>query len=146
MRSKVRALDTSGLLALFDRKDSYHAACIQVFAADSGSAIIPAAILAEIGWFLKDRRRFPALSLHTFLADLAARAYAVEWAEGDSVRIADLVDRYDDLPLGVADAAVIACAERHGGNVLTTDRHFSLVMERDPTIRITVLPTPWGEA
>ena len=139
-------LDTSGLLALFDRKDSHHAACVQVYTADSGPAIVPAAILAEIGWFLEDRRRFPPQLLHTFLGDLADGAYAVEWIDEDSVRIAALVERYDDLPLGVADAAVIACAERHGGNVLTTDRHFSQVVGRDPTIHITVLPTVAGEA
>jgi hypothetical protein len=40
---------------------------------------------------------------------------------------------------------VIACAERHGGNVLTTDRHFFEVVERDPTIHITALPTLRGD-
>jgi predicted nucleic acid-binding protein len=142
----VITLDTSGLLALFDRKDPYHAACVQVYAADAGAAIIPAVILAEIGWFLEDHRRFRRRHLHTFLADLNAGAYGVEWTGEELPRIASLVERYDDLPLGVADAAVIACAERHGGNVLTTDGHFSQVVERDPTIHITVLPTPSGEA
>jgi uncharacterized protein len=136
----VITLDTSGLLALFDRKDSRHADCVRVYRADSGPAIIPAAILAEVGWFLEDRRRFPPQPLHTFLADLAAGAYGVEWADEDLIRIAALVVRYDDLPLGIADAAVIACAERNGGNILTTDRHFSEVVGRDPTIHITVLP------
>jgi len=31
------------------------------------------------------------------------------------------VDEYVDLPLGFPDAAVIACAERSGGRVLTLD-------------------------
>jgi uncharacterized protein len=137
----VITLDTSGLLALFDRNDSNHVACVQVFSADSGPAIVPAAILAEIGWFLEDRRRFPPQLLNIFLTDLVDGAYAVEWAHGDVVRIAALVERYGDLPLGIADAAVIACAERYGGNVLTTDRHFSQVVGHDPTARITVLPT-----
>jgi hypothetical protein len=49
-----------------------------------------------------------------------------------------LIRRYDDLPLGLADAAVIACAERNGGKVLTLDlRHFGVVA-REGTI--TILP------
>jgi predicted nucleic acid-binding protein len=40
------------------------------------------------------------------------------------------------MPLGFADAAVIACAERRGGKVLTYDqRHFSVVA-REGTIQI----------
>jgi predicted nucleic acid-binding protein len=141
----VITLDTSGLLALFDRKDPYHAACVEAYTTDGGPAIIPAAILAEIGWFLEDRRRFAPQLLRTFLADLSEGAYAVEWSNDDVGRIAYLVERYDDLPLGVADAAVVACAERRGGRVLTTDGHFSQVVERDPTVRIAVFPALRGE-
>lgn len=139
-------LDTSGLLALFDRKDPYHAACVEVYTTDAGPAIIPAAILAEVGWFLEDRRRFAPQLLRTFLADLSDGAYAVEWSSDDVRRIAHLVERYNDLPLGVADAAVVACAERRGGRMMTTDAHFSQVVERDPTVRIEVLPTRRGES
>jgi uncharacterized protein len=138
-------LDTSGLLALFNRQDPYHQACVEVYRSDRGPAIIPAAILAEIGWFLEDRRRFSPQQLHTFLVDVVEGAYVVEWNDGDTRRIAHLVDRYADLPLGVADAAVIACAERRGGGVLTTDAHFSEVVARDPTIHIVVLPVSGNE-
>src|SRR6476659_7250788 len=37
-------------------------------------------------------------------------------------RITTLMSRYSALPLGFADAAVVACAERNGGTVLTFDR------------------------
>lgn len=133
-------LDTSGLLALFDRKDPFHAACLATFRADSGPAIISAAILSEVGWFLADRRRFSSVLEVSFLGDLVAGAYEVDWNTADLERIAILVDRYNDLPLGIADASVIARAERHGGLLLSTDRHFASVIERDPTVRIRVLP------
>jgi len=46
---------------------------------------------------------------------------------------------YADLPLGFADATVIACAERSGRKVLTLDRrHFGVVAREDT---IEVLPT-----
>jgi predicted nucleic acid-binding protein len=41
-----------------------------------------------------------------------------------------LLGRYADLRLGFADAAVVACAERNGGTVLTFDlRDFSVIGE-----------------
>ena len=38
-----------------------------------------------------------------------------------------LVSRYADLPLGYADAAMIACAERRGRRVLTLGAHLDVV-------------------
>lgn len=47
----------------------------------------------------------------------------------DMSRIAELVDRYDDLPLGTTDASVIALAERLGVDEIATldHRHFRVV-------------------
>ena len=51
---------------------------------------------------------------------------------------AAVVQRYEDLPLGFADASVICCAERNGGRVLTLDlRHFGVVAAEG---RISLLP------
>jgi predicted nucleic acid-binding protein len=53
-------------------------------------------------------------------------------------RIRDLVARHADLPLGLVDAAVIACSERHGRRVLTLDqRDFGIVARESP---LTILP------
>jgi predicted nucleic acid-binding protein len=46
------------------------------------------------------------------------------------------VIRYADLPLGFADAAVIACAERAKAEVLTFDRRDFEVVRREGTFRI----------
>jgi uncharacterized protein len=47
----------------------------------------------------------------------------------DVIRIAELVARYHDLPLGTIDASVVAAAERLTvEEIATTDRrHFSIV-------------------
>lgn len=54
---------------------------------------------------------------------------AVELAAEDYVRIAELVRKYADFPLGTVDASVVAVAERLGlAEVATLDRrHFSAV-------------------
>lgn len=65
-----------------------------------------------------------------FLGDLAAGNLIAEpVAAADWLRIAELVARYRDLPLGTTDASVIAAAERLAvAEVATFDRrHFTVV-------------------
>lgn len=60
-----------------------------------------------------------------FLGDLAAGELSVEpVAAGDWLRVAELVARYRDMPLGTVDASVVATAERLGvTEIATLDRH-----------------------
>jgi predicted nucleic acid-binding protein len=62
------------------------------------------------------------------LDQLEVEAPAVE----DWPRIAELVERYADSPLGGTDACVIALAERIGSEVVVTldRRHFAAVQPR----------------
>jgi predicted nucleic acid-binding protein len=48
------------------------------------------------------------------------------------------MERYGDLPLGFADAAVVACAERNGGRILTFDRRDFDVVAAD--VGLTIVP------
>ena len=50
----------------------------------------------------------------------------------------ELIARFRDLRLGYADAAVVACAERNGGRVLTFDRRDFDVIARE--VPITLVP------
>lgn len=68
-----------------------------------------------------------------FLGDLADGAFTVEpVAAGDWLRIAELVARYRNLPLGTVNASVVATAERLGINEIATvdHRHFTVVRPR----------------
>jgi predicted nucleic acid-binding protein len=65
-----------------------------------------------------------------FLGDLACGNFALEPLHAaDLLRMAELVARYHDLPLGSVDASVIAAAERRGITALATldHRHFGVV-------------------
>lgn len=132
------ALDTSGLIALLDERDPGNAAATASFEADPGPYLVPAATLGEIGYFAG--RLLGSVALDTFLADLEEGALTLDCGDEDLRRVRDLARRYDDLPLGLVDAAVIACAERNGGRVLTLDlRHFGVVA-REGTI--SIVPDP----
>jgi hypothetical protein len=65
-----------------------------------------------------------------FLGDLANGNFLTEPVlPGDWIRIAELVARYRDLPLGTVDASVVALSERLAiRSVATLDRrHFTVV-------------------
>lgn len=90
--------------------------------------IVPTLVITEVVYLLATRLGVePEVR---FLGDLADGAFAVEpVAAGDWLRIAELVARYRNLPLGTVDACVVATAERLGiDEVATVDRrHFSVV-------------------
>lgn len=90
--------------------------------------IIPTLVITEVVYLLATR--LGAEAEIRFLGDLASGAFAVESvAVPDWLRIAELVAKYRNLPLGTVDASVIAAAERLGiREVATVDRrHFSVV-------------------
>jgi len=124
------------LLALANRRDPDHHRTTAALVADAGPYLVPAGILGEITYVLEQRLGLQVLDL--FLDDLLTGAYALDCGASDFPRIKELVRQYSDLLLGFADAAVVACAERNGGRVLTLDlRDFGVVARAG---KLTVLP------
>ena len=136
MGPKLITLDTSALYALVNRRDPDHESVREAFEQDGGPYLVPAGILAEIAYLLEQRLGNDVLD--AFLGDLENGALTFEAGEEDLARVRELIARYADLPLGFADAAVIACAERSGGRVLTLDSRDFGTVAREGTI--TLLP------
>ena len=135
------ALDTSAIYAIINRGDPDHDPMLHARNAERGPYIVPAGILAEVTYLVETTLPLPALE--GLLTDLETGAYALDCGEHDFARIKELVRRYADLPLGFADAAVVACAERHAGRVLTLDRRdFDVVARGEGTITIPSSPVP----
>jgi predicted nucleic acid-binding protein len=131
-------LDTSGIFALLNRRDKDHERVKTALFADRGPYLVPAGILAEVAYMVEER--LGPRALVSFVLDLESGGLALECGEEDLPRVRGLVERYADMPLGFADASVIACAERNGGRVMTLDlRHFGVVAAEG---RITPLPEP----
>jgi predicted nucleic acid-binding protein len=112
-------LDTSGVLALLDADDRDHERCVGVLPACGPPFVIPAGILGELGYLIEAKLGPPAL--RDFVGELDRRAFALDCGEDDFGAIGALLQRYADLRLGLADASVVACAERRGAPVLTLD-------------------------
>jgi uncharacterized protein len=109
---------------------------LDVLTQDRGPHIVPAGILAETADLVETR--YGVQVMDSLLGDLEAGVFTLDCGERDIGRIRGLANRYAGLPLGFADAAVVACAERNGGQVLTLDRRDLGVVAREGTI--TVLP------
>ena len=120
-------VDTSGVVALYDASAREHPgalACIR----DAAMRLIPAAILAEIDTMLGVR--LAPQAARDFLTALESGFFMVEsFTREDAAYCGALIDRYQSLNLGLADAAVMAVAERHHApDVLSLDnRHFGVV-------------------
>lgn len=77
-----------------------------------------------------------------FLGDLAAGSLVLEPPRApDLLRIAELVARYRDLPLGTVDASVVAAAERLDiGQLATLDRRDFGTVRPSHVGALTLLP------
>jgi predicted nucleic acid-binding protein len=129
-------LDTSALFAALDRGQRRHRSVLDALRPHVGSYVLPVAILAEISHFIE--RDLGPIAVSALARDIERGAYELDCGLDDWQRIRELIDRYNDLPLGVADAAVIACAERRKAAVATLDfRHFGTVAREG---RISILP------
>jgi len=129
-------LDTSAIIALLDRADRDHAAVTGILRQETPPYLLPSAVLGEVGYFVETR--LGQAVLETFLEDIREGSFSLHCGDADMARIRELVGRYADLPLGLVDAAVIACAERNGYRTLTLDQGDFGVVARE--VPIAVLP------
>jgi len=114
--------------AYVDADDVYHVACLELLETHPGPLVLPTLVVTEVAYLLASRLGWQAEV--RFLGDLAGGDFALEPLHAsDAVRIAELVARYRDLPLGTVDASIVAAAERLDiGKIATVDRrHFSVV-------------------
>jgi uncharacterized protein len=132
----VIVLDTSAIVALQDRKDPAHTRTRLALEADPGPVSVPVAILSEVDFMVNDRSGPEGMD--RVLGSLMDGSLLLDCGDADPPRIRELLTRYADLRLGFADAAVIACAERHGGRVLTLDRRDFDVVAAE--VSLTILP------
>jgi predicted nucleic acid-binding protein len=104
---------------------------LELLQSHPGPLVVPTLVITEVAYLVATRLGTGAEV--RFLGDLATGSLLAEpVVPADWLRIAELVGRYRDLPLGTVDASVVATAERLGiVEVATVDhRHFSVVRPR----------------
>ena len=119
-------VDTSAILALCNSKDSHHQKALAIYESASSPLVIPVFIMGEIAYMLETILDTKVLG--NFLSDIDDGIFLLDQQTTDCKRVRELCERYADLPLGFADASVIACAERYSGKIFCfNDRDFSIV-------------------
>jgi predicted nucleic acid-binding protein len=124
----VIVLDTSGLLAALDADQRAHEPALRALRADPGPFLLSPFVLAELDYLLLTR--VGPRAEHALLEEVAGGAYdLVPFGSDDVAEALTVVDRYEELRIGLADASVVVVASRaHTTRLLTLDeRHFRSV-------------------
>jgi predicted nucleic acid-binding protein len=133
-------LDTSGVVAALNRRQPQYGTVRRSLEASRPPLVLSPFVLAEVDYLLAERAGFDTQRI--FLLDVASGAY--ELAPFDAADVAaavEVIERYSDQKIGVADASIVVLAGRYRTNrVLTLDeRHFRAL--RTPAGgRFTILP------
>jgi len=127
----VILLDTSGLIANYDRRDRHHADAARILTQPQRRILSPF-VLAELDYLIS--RTGGQDAEMTMLDDVARGSYELETFTAEDVNAASAVIAfYADLHLGLADASLVVLAHRHQCiDILTLDeRHFRAVLGPD---------------
>lgn len=124
-------VDAGPLYAAAARRDRNHRRSVDLLSSAARPLLVPALVVTEVAYLLGDRIG-PHAEL-AFARSLEQGELLVEPVlDSDWPRIAELADQYEDLPLGIVDASVIALAERRQLDIIATldYRHFATVKPR----------------
>lgn len=120
-------VDTSVLLAAFVPDQRMHEPCARVLAGGRPLVISPF-VLAELDYLTV---RIAGVDAElAALEELSSGAYEIAGFDAvDLVRAHAVIERYRDLPLGLADASLVVLADKHNEDAIATldERHFRVV-------------------
>jgi len=127
--TSLAVVDAGPLYAAADGDDQDHLACRAALSRADLQLVVPALAVAEATYFVG--RRLGAEAESRFLHGVAQLDVEGPSRE-DFARMAELVERYADYPLGGTDASVVALAERLDAPIVVTldRRHFAAIAPR----------------
>lgn len=120
--------DSSGILAAIDRTQSRHHEAKAAMEMDPGPFLISPFVVAELDYMVT--KRIGPQAATAFLREVANGSYRLEaFAPGDVAAALDLIEKYSDHAIGLADASNVIVAARHRTTrILTLDeRHFRVL-------------------
>jgi uncharacterized protein len=134
----VVLVDAGPLVALIDRSDDYHQRCVEALATvhDPLATVWPA--FTEAMYLLRSSAR-----AQRALWDMinVGGVRLVEIGLDDCPRMRELMWKYRDLPMDLADAALVRVAEREGlRRIFTVDRQDFEVYRPHRLGRFEILP------
>ena len=107
---RIKALaDTGALLALLDRNDRWHSACVDVFPKLHLPLVTSTAILTELFHLVGDSKH----EVRTTWAFIRSGAVSIlPIGDADVAALDRLMNKYSDRPMDFADATLVLLAQR----------------------------------
>ena len=133
--------DTSGLYAIFNRRQPEHYAARASVERDGGPLLLSPLVLAELDYFVLVR--LGAQAEQKALAELRSPAYRLAPFTDDDFKLAsEVAVKYGDMQLGLTDASIVVQAARHKTTrILSLDhKHFGAVRPLTGGASYTLLP------
>jgi predicted nucleic acid-binding protein len=133
--------DTSGLYAIFNRRQPEYQAARAAVEHDGGPLLLPPLVLVELDYFIL--ARLGAQAEQKVLAELRSPAYRLASFTDDDFKLAsEVAVKYGDMRLGLTDASIVVQAARHKTTrILSLDhRHFAAVRPLTDDASFTLLP------
>ena len=134
-------IDAGPLVAIIDQADPAHEACVAALKALRGSLVTVWPAFTEAMYLLRESWR----GQKALWSRLEMGALTLAPLDGaDAPRIRELMEKYRDLPIDLADAALVRVAERESlVRVVTLDRvHFAVY--RAGRRSLSLVPIPRG--
>jgi predicted nucleic acid-binding protein len=117
-------LDTGVIVALVDRSEKHHQACVDALEETGGRLVTCEAVLTEACYLLRGIHGAP----QAVLANVKEGIFRVPFASSESAEsVASLLTKYRDVPMDFADACLVQLADMLGtGRILTLDSDFAV--------------------
>lgn len=133
-------VDTSALLAFFDRAEPQHQAVVEVLGSSDELLVVSPYVLAEVDYLVATRHGITAEL--AVLTELGGGAWELPClGAADLAAASTVVSRYADQRIGLADASNVVLAERFGtGTIATLDRRHFTVLRTSTGTALTVVP------
>jgi predicted nucleic acid-binding protein len=130
--------DTGPLVAYFDRSDQHHAWAKEVMATLTEPLLTCDAVLAEATFLLQRGGIAAGLPMRMIERGLLRPDFSIA-SEAASLRA--LLERYNDVPMSLADACVVRMSElRHDAKVWTADSDFTIYRRNRRSIIPLIMP------
>ncbi len=120
--------DTSGLPALFNRTEPAHAKVERFVTLTDETLIDSPYVIAELDYLVSTRIGIQAELV--VLRELTSGAYGLAHIGPEELATTiEVIDRYHDQDVGVADASLVVLAHSHGTRTILTldNRHFTVL-------------------
>ncbi len=124
MALTVALIDSGPLVAYYNKGDKWHITARKFFESFKGKLITSVAVATEVMWLLNQDWRVQ----NEFLYDVQKELYIVEnLVPSDFKYIAELNEKYRNVPGDFSDLTIIALSERLGLlNVVSLDADFDI--------------------